>query len=115
MAKKPLPLRIDEGLLARVDEARGDVSRTRWVERALEAALEVLDTQPVSPALSRALRESWESDTMKDQLVDPDADYLVNTRTGETQRITTSPGVGRGVSKPTQGKRTFTPRPKGGK
>jgi hypothetical protein len=39
MAKKALPLRIDEGLLGRVDAARGDVSRTRWVERALEAAL----------------------------------------------------------------------------
>jgi hypothetical protein len=39
MAKKPLPLRIDEELLRRVDEARGDVPRTRFVERALEAAL----------------------------------------------------------------------------
>jgi hypothetical protein len=39
MAKKALPLRIDEKLLARVDEARGDVPRTRWVERALEEKL----------------------------------------------------------------------------
>lgn len=37
--KKPLALRIDPVLLARVDRARGDVSRTRWVERALESAL----------------------------------------------------------------------------
>lgn len=40
MAKKPLPLRIDEELLRRVDEARGDVPRTRFVERALEKALD---------------------------------------------------------------------------
>lgn len=39
MAKKPLSLRIDEDLLRRVDEARGDVPRTRFVERALEAAV----------------------------------------------------------------------------
>jgi hypothetical protein len=39
VAKKPLPLRIDEELLRRVDVARGDVPRTRFVERALEAAL----------------------------------------------------------------------------
>lgn len=39
MAKRPLALRIDEDLLVRVDEARGDVSRTRFVERALESAL----------------------------------------------------------------------------
>jgi hypothetical protein len=37
--KRPLALRIDPELLRRVDVARGDVSRTRWVERALESAL----------------------------------------------------------------------------
>jgi hypothetical protein len=41
MAKKALPFRIDEDLLRRVDEARGDVPRTRWVTRAIEAALDV--------------------------------------------------------------------------
>ena len=39
MAKKPLALRVDAELLARVDAARGDVPRTRWVVRALESAL----------------------------------------------------------------------------
>lgn len=34
-----LELRITEELLAQIDAARGDVSRTRWVERALEKAL----------------------------------------------------------------------------
>lgn len=38
MAKKQLGA-VDSELLARVDAARGDVSRVRWVERALEAAL----------------------------------------------------------------------------
>jgi hypothetical protein len=37
--KVPLALRVDQELLARVDAERGDVSRTRWVERALESAL----------------------------------------------------------------------------
>lgn len=35
-----LELRVDPGLLARVDAARGDVPRSRWVERALEAMLD---------------------------------------------------------------------------
>lgn len=34
-----LELRITDELLAQIDAARGDVSRTRWVERALESAL----------------------------------------------------------------------------
>jgi hypothetical protein len=34
-----LELRIHKRLLERIDAARGDVSRTRWVERALESAL----------------------------------------------------------------------------
>ena len=34
-----LELRVEPELLKRIDEARGDVSRTRWVERALERAL----------------------------------------------------------------------------
>jgi hypothetical protein len=41
MKNARLELRIDRVLMERVDAARGDVSRTRWVERALEAALEV--------------------------------------------------------------------------
>lgn len=32
-------LRLSRELLERVDAARGDVSRTRWFERAVEAAL----------------------------------------------------------------------------
>jgi hypothetical protein len=39
VARRPVPLRLPEELVARVDAARGDVSRTRWIERALEAAL----------------------------------------------------------------------------
>ena len=70
MAKRPLSLRIDEGLLARVDRVRGDVSRTRWVVRALESALgdsstaeqprrrepnsRVAGSTPARPAPSRA-------------------------------------------------------------
>jgi hypothetical protein len=37
MPKRPVSLRIDSALVDRVDAARGDVSRTRFVERALEA------------------------------------------------------------------------------
>lgn len=35
----PLAVRVMPELLGRVDAARGDVSRTRWVRRALERAL----------------------------------------------------------------------------
>lgn len=43
MGKKPLPLRIDEDLLRRVDERRRVLGQTRtlFVERALESALGV--------------------------------------------------------------------------
>jgi hypothetical protein len=41
MKEARLELRIEKGLMDRVDAARGDVSRTRWVERALERALSV--------------------------------------------------------------------------
>jgi hypothetical protein len=51
-----LELRITEELLAQIDVARGDVSRTRWVERALEKALGAEDRVPerAVPAPSRA-------------------------------------------------------------
>lgn len=40
MAKSArLELRVEEGLLGAIDAARGDVSRTRWVERAIERSL----------------------------------------------------------------------------
>jgi hypothetical protein len=35
----PVSFRFPDGLVERIDEARGDVPRTRWVVRALEAAL----------------------------------------------------------------------------
>lgn len=34
-----LELRVEPELLARIDAARGDVPRARWVQRALEQAL----------------------------------------------------------------------------
>lgn len=39
MGKRAISFRLDEGLLRQVDEVRGDVSRTRFLERALEAAV----------------------------------------------------------------------------
>jgi hypothetical protein len=47
-----LELRVSVELLGRVDAARGDVSRTRWVERAIEARLDagaVSGSGPVGP------------------------------------------------------------------
>lgn len=38
--KKAVTFRLDPDLIQRVDEARGDVSRTRFLERALEAKLQ---------------------------------------------------------------------------
>lgn len=40
MKDKRLELRVTQDLLDAIDAARGDVSRTRWVERALEKALQ---------------------------------------------------------------------------
>lgn len=39
MKTKRLELRVTQDFLDAIDAARGDVSRTRWVERALEKAL----------------------------------------------------------------------------
>jgi hypothetical protein len=36
-----IEIRVTKDFLALVDAARGDVSRTRWIERALERALDV--------------------------------------------------------------------------
>jgi hypothetical protein len=39
MAQTPIGLRLDDDLLRRVDEARGDVPRARYIAAALEAML----------------------------------------------------------------------------
>jgi hypothetical protein len=43
MARKKTSMSFDEELLARVDAVRGDVPRSRWIERAIEARLEIHD------------------------------------------------------------------------
>lgn len=40
MGQRQVGLRLDEGLLGRVDAARGDVPRNRWIERAVVRALQ---------------------------------------------------------------------------
>jgi hypothetical protein len=61
MKSSRLELRVEPELLARVDDARGDVSRTRFVERALESALKrrdaALEPYPFE-AGRRAVREA---------------------------------------------------------
>ena len=57
MARKVFSLNLDPGVVARVDAARGDVARSRFVERALEQALAdpgAALTPVVSPAPARA-------------------------------------------------------------
>ena len=49
MKRARLELRITDELLAQIDAARGDVSRTRWVERALERALGEASSPVVQP------------------------------------------------------------------
>jgi hypothetical protein len=53
---------IDAGLIRRVDAARGDVSRIRWVERAIEQRLEAGDAAGLPfddpPASARAPMQS---------------------------------------------------------
>lgn len=39
MAKQQVNLRLDEDVLAKVDARRGGLSRTAWVERAIEYVL----------------------------------------------------------------------------
>lgn len=43
VARKRVDLRLPEELIEAVDRARGDVTRTRFIERALEEKLAVLD------------------------------------------------------------------------
>ena len=50
-----LTLRIDTGLLARIDEARGPVPRAAWVRRGLELALATQDALDTSHAATQAL------------------------------------------------------------
>jgi hypothetical protein len=47
-----LEMRCGPELLERIDGVRGDVSRARWIERALESALSDLPTAPVERAPS---------------------------------------------------------------
>lgn len=46
MARVSLGLRLDRVLIDRVDAARGDVPRARWIERAIEARLDVVAGSP---------------------------------------------------------------------
>jgi hypothetical protein len=63
--RTPVSLRIRSDLLERVDVARGDVPRTRFIERALESALESSRAAhpegPSRPTQSRAsgLAGTW--------------------------------------------------------
>lgn len=55
--------------VARVDEARGSVSRNAWIRDAVEAALE--ERAALSPEAERKLREAWESPALERQFVQP--------------------------------------------
>src|SRR5215207_6620748 len=47
MSSRPLSIRVDPRLIDRIDNARGDVPRTRWLVRAMEAALAESEGAPV--------------------------------------------------------------------
>jgi len=49
-----LELRVEPALLDRIDHARGDVPRARFVERALEAALDSINYLPAAKPKPRA-------------------------------------------------------------
>lgn len=55
MPKVPLGLRLERELIDAIDAARGDVSRAKWIERALGAALrDPGQGQPVASGLAQA-------------------------------------------------------------
>jgi hypothetical protein len=56
MSKVAIGLRIEPDLLAAVDGARGDVPRTRWIERAIRQALDAPATQDKAAQRDRAVR-----------------------------------------------------------
>lgn len=74
MARERILLTLTPGLLARVDAARGDEPRVRWIERAVEQALggeavsevaprRVVSSEPAGPLsaldLERRRREAF--------------------------------------------------------
>lgn len=49
MPKRMHSLRLHDELIEQIDRARGDVPRTRWIERALENALPAQKTATPQP------------------------------------------------------------------
>jgi hypothetical protein len=41
ITQRQIPLRVDDRLLARIEKARGEVPRERWIRRAIEMRLEL--------------------------------------------------------------------------
>jgi hypothetical protein len=78
--RKAISFRLPEELLEAVDEARGDVSRTRFVERALEKALptkagagedaRVSPAGPVAPPRASGQRTSGGAERMAREVLD---------------------------------------------
>ena len=55
MVQRSIGLRLDAGLVERIDAARGDVPRARWIARAAERALEWEERGRGAEAAARAV------------------------------------------------------------
>lgn len=111
----PLPVRVAPSLLERVDAARGDVSRSRFVVRALEVACRRVEG---GVEVGRAM---WPTEADVPQFV-RDAEAYAKTQTpdedgGVQVPVWVPEQAKRPVPAPRlavrQGKGVFTPRPKG--
>lgn len=66
---RPLSFRWDEGFVARVDAARGDVPRSVWVRRAVEQALGVTSGETPEnprPASAEQPGRAWHEEVLQD-------------------------------------------------
>lgn len=112
-----LELRVTPELLGAIDAARGDVSRTRWVERALERALG-LDgpTQYSREWLRRNAERPEISPPLSDAIPLPEFAGVPESQQPSGYRPPVEPAK-RSAPVPRlaarQGKGVFTPRPKG--
>ena len=46
MAKRQVPLRLEEELIEEIDRVRGDVPRERWIRRLIEQKLGINQPEP---------------------------------------------------------------------
>jgi hypothetical protein len=70
MGVKRIEITVSEETWERLNAARGHEPRASFVKRALQEKLDEVDA-PLTPEVSKALREAWESPELERQLTAP--------------------------------------------